>query len=100
MKRFLWLALLLIAVGGYVGYGRMSAGAGKKPEAGRRAEGRPAVPVKVASVVQKAVPVQLESVATVEAYSTVSIRAQVAGAVNKVHFTQGQDVNKGDLLFT
>jgi multidrug efflux system membrane fusion protein len=45
-------------------------------------------------------PVQLSATGSVEAYSTVSIRAQVGGVVTKVHFTQGQDVKQGDPLFT
>ena len=102
MKRYLLLAIILIAIGAYVGYGQMTSGAGKKPEAasGRRAEGRAAVPVMVASVVQKNIPVQLEAVGGVEPYSTVSIRSQVAGAVTQVHFKEGDDVKQGDLLFT
>ncbi len=104
MKRYLFLAAILIAIGAYVGYGQMTSGAGKKPEAaggsGRRSEGRPAVPVLVASAVQKSIPVQLESVGSVEAYSTVSIRTQVTGVVTQVHFKEGQDVKQGDLLFT
>ena len=35
-----------------------------------------------------------------EAYNTVSIKAQVNGVVSRVHFTEGQDVRKGALLFT
>jgi hypothetical protein len=52
MKRIVWLAVLVIAIGAYVGYGQMTNGAGKKPEPGRR-EGRPPVPVTVVAAVQK-----------------------------------------------
>jgi len=99
MKRLVWLAVLVIAIGAYVGYGQMTNGAGKKPEPGRR-ESRPPVPVTVVAAVQKTMPVQLEAVGTVEPYSTVSIRSQVTGAITKVHFKEGQDVKEGDLLFT
>ena len=99
MKRFGWLAAAVIVVGAYVVYGQMT-GAGKKPEAGRGSAGRAAVPVIVARVSQKNMPVQLEVVGSVEAYSTVSIRTQVAGAITQVHFKEGQDVKQGDLLFT
>jgi multidrug efflux system membrane fusion protein len=58
------------------------------------------VPVKVAVAVQKAVPVQLQAVGTVEAYATVSIKSRVDGQLVGVHFREGQDVKKGDLLFT
>ena len=100
MKRYVWLAVILIVVGAYVGYGQMTSGTGKKPETGRRSEGRPAVPVMVAAVSQKNIPVQLEAVGSVEAYSTVSVRTQVTGTVMQVHFKVGQDVKQGDLLFT
>ena len=100
MKRYVWLAVILIVVGAYVGYGQMTSSTGKKPETGRRSEGRPAVPVMVAAVSQKNIPVQLEAVGSVEAYSTVSMRTQVTGAVMQVHFKEGQDVKQGDLLFT
>jgi multidrug efflux system membrane fusion protein len=99
MKRIVWLAVLVIAIGAYVGYGQMTNGACKKPEPGRR-EGRPPVPVTVVAAVQKIMPVQVEAVGTVEPYSTVSIRSQVTGAITKVHFKEGDDVKEGNLLFT
>ena len=99
MKRIGWVAALVITIAAvYVGYGQIT-GAAKKPEPGRR-EGRPAIPVTVVPAVQKTMPVQIEAVGTVDAYSTVSIRSQVAGAITKVHFQEGQDVKTGDLLFT
>ena len=60
----------------------------------------PLVPVKVATAIQKAVPVQLQAVGTVEAYATVSIKSRVDGQLMGIHFREGQDVKKGDLLFT
>jgi len=58
------------------------------------------VPVKVAPALQKAVPVQLQAVGTVEAYATVSIKSRIDGELVKVNFREGQDVKKGELLFT
>jgi membrane fusion protein, multidrug efflux system len=58
------------------------------------------VPVAVAPVEQKTVPLQLQAIGTVEAYATVSVKAQVGGELLRVHFKEGQDVKKGDLLFT
>jgi multidrug efflux system membrane fusion protein len=100
MRRYGWLAAILTVVGAYVVYGQMTSGTGKKPETGRGSEGRAAVPVIVARVSQKNMPVQLEVVGSVEAYSTVSIRTQVTGTITQVHFKEGQDVKQGDLLFT
>jgi membrane fusion protein, multidrug efflux system len=60
----------------------------------------PVVPVSVAQVLKKAVPIELRAIGNVEAYSTVSIKAQVSAELMEVHFREGQDVKKGDLLFT
>ncbi len=62
--------------------------------------GSEAVPVAVAAVVQKTMPVQVSAIGTVEAYSTVSVKAQAGGELTGVHFKEGQDVKEGDLLFT
>ena len=61
---------------------------------------RPAVPVAVAQVLEKDVPVQLTAVGNVEAYATVSVKSRVAGELTAVHFREGQEVKEGDLLFT
>ena len=58
------------------------------------------VPVTVGSVIQKDVPLQLRAIGTVEAYSVVTIKCQVGGELTRVYFTEGQEVTKGDLLFT
>jgi multidrug efflux system membrane fusion protein len=57
------------------------------------------MPVTVATVVQRDVPIDLEVIGNVEAYSTVSVKAQVGGELMKVHFNEGAYVHKGDLLF-
>lgn len=61
---------------------------------------KPPVPVAVATVVKKTVPFELRAIGNVEAYSTVSIKSQIGGELLYVHFREGQDVKKGDLLFT
>jgi len=58
------------------------------------------VPVTVAKAVAKSVPVQVEVIGNVEAYSNVSVRTQIAGEIERAYFSQGQDVKKGQLLFT
>jgi multidrug efflux system membrane fusion protein len=65
--------------------------------------GKPApapIPVVVRTVIQKAVPVQIRAIGNVQACSTVTVKAKVGGELVRVHFTEGQDVKKGDLLFT
>lgn len=58
------------------------------------------VPVTAAMVEQKAIPVQVRAVGTVQAISSVMIKSQVDGQVFRVHFQEGQNVRKGDILFT
>jgi len=57
------------------------------------------LPVEVAPVVQKKVPLQIRIIGNVQAYSTVTVKSRVAGQIMRVYFTEGQDVKKGDLLF-
>jgi multidrug efflux system membrane fusion protein len=61
---------------------------------------REAIPVMAATVAQKDIPLQVKAIGTVEAYSTVAVRSNVTGEITDVHFTEGQDVKKGQLIFT
>src|SRR5438876_5855448 len=61
---------------------------------------RSGVPVVVARVSQKLMPVEVTSVGNVEPISTVAIKAQIAGELLEVHFKEGDFVRKGQLLFT
>ncbi|HXX20699.1 MAG TPA: efflux RND transporter periplasmic adaptor subunit [Candidatus Acidoferrum sp.] len=58
------------------------------------------VPVTVAKATQKTVPIELTAIGSAEAFSNVSIKAQVNAVLEEVHIKEGQFVNKGDLLFT
>jgi multidrug efflux system membrane fusion protein len=60
----------------------------------------PATPVTVGAVVRKPMAVEASVVGTVEAYSTVSVRAQITGELTAVRFQQGDDVQAGQELFT
>jgi multidrug efflux system membrane fusion protein len=51
-------------------------------------------------VTQKTVPVEQNVIGNVEAYSTISVKAQVGGELTNVYFNEGDFVKKGDLLFT
>lgn len=61
---------------------------------------QPAVPVTVDRVVTKDMALDVNVVGTVEAYSTVAVRAQVTGELKAVNFSQGDDVQAGQVLFT
>jgi multidrug efflux system membrane fusion protein len=59
-----------------------------------------AVPIMAGTAVQKDMPVQLRVIGNVEAYATVSIKSRVTGTLTRVHFREGQDVKRGEPLFT
>jgi multidrug efflux system membrane fusion protein len=63
------------------------------------AAGPPIVPVSVAKATQEAVPNELRVVGTAEASAIVQVKSQIAGELVKVNFTEGQNVQKGQLLF-
>ena len=77
-------------------------GAGTGRGGGRGGRGGPGgpVPVTTAIVAKQAIPVTIPAVGTAEALQTVQIRAQVTGQLSDVHFTEGQEVRKGQELFT
>jgi multidrug efflux system membrane fusion protein len=58
------------------------------------------VPVETALVTQQDVPLQIKAIGNVEALSTIAVRSQVEGTLTRVAFVPGQEVKRGDLLFT
>lgn len=63
--------------------------------------GRPAappVPVVTGKVLEQDVPIYLDGLGTVQAYNSVTVRVRVDGQLEKVAFTEGQEVKEGDLL--
>jgi multidrug efflux system membrane fusion protein len=60
----------------------------------------PAVPVQVAVAMQQDVPRRVESIGTVQAQRTVSVKSQVDGIIAQIHFKEGDEVRTGDLLIT
>src|SRR5437870_9650847 len=61
---------------------------------------RPPAPVSVTVAVTQDVPTYLDAIGKTAAREIVSIQPQVSGRIIKIHFTDGTDVKKGDLLFT
>ncbi len=67
---------------------------------GRSGGQQAAVPVTTASVVQKSMPVEITVIGTTEPYSTVAVHSQITGELTSVNFKEGDDVKKGQVLFT
>ncbi len=86
--------VLCLMLSGWV----LQACARKDPPTKMRSGGG-AVPVTVATVVQKDVPLDIQAVGNVEAYLTISVKAQVGGELTRVYFREGDFVKKGDPLF-
>jgi len=91
MKKILFPSLFALSAAILTG----GCSGGAKPGAG-------GAPVLVAQAIQTNLPVQIqpEPVGHVMAYSSVTVRPQIGGVLQQVHFKEGQEVKKGDLLFT
>ena len=99
VTRIVLVLLLVAAAGG--GYwlvrSRAKAAAFAAAAAASAAQNR-VVPVLTAEVTQRDVPVWREGLGSVSAFYTVTVKTQVDGRIDRVVFTEGQHVKKGDLL--
>ncbi len=73
-----------------------AAGCAKKAE---KPKGRPPALVVTAAASRQDVPLQLAAIGTMEASESVAVRTQISGELITVAFSEGQDVQKGALLF-
>jgi membrane fusion protein, multidrug efflux system len=90
------ITAMALAAGGCSAGGEAAA-----PLKGGGRGGQPAaVPVTVTTVAQKSMPVDINVIGTSEPYSTVQVHAQVTGELTSVNFKEGDDVKKGQVLFT
>src|SRR6202162_344042 len=96
--------LTLVAFVAIQGCNNAAKGAGAptpgKGKGGRRGDGGGPVPVVVTTVSQKDVPINIDVIGNVEAYSTISVKAQIGGQLTYVGFHEGDFVKKDDHLFT
>src|SRR5215813_5541163 len=93
---------LLLALSAMSAVSCTSGSATQAPAAGGgggRGRGEATVPVTVATVVQKSMPIEIRVIGSVEAYSIVSVHAQVTGQLTNVNFKEGDDVAKDQVLF-
>jgi multidrug efflux system membrane fusion protein len=58
------------------------------------------IPVVLGTAETRSLPVRVDTIGRVDPYATVSVKSQVDGPLLSVHFREGQQVSKGDLLFT
>ena len=104
MSRKFWiifLAVLLVAGSlWFVRQRRTAVANGHGSSAAGGPGGGPNLPVPVVAgrVEKQDVPIYLDGLGTVQAFNTVTVKARVDGELQKVAFTEGQDVKAGDLL--
>jgi membrane fusion protein, multidrug efflux system len=90
-------AVLLIGTLGFFGIRNMAA----KPSGKEKIDKRQKItPVLMAVATRKTVPIQLQAIGTIQPGVTVAVTPQVGGRINGVYFKKGQDLKKGQLLFT
>jgi multidrug efflux system membrane fusion protein len=87
--------VVALAAGGLVAHFSGDSGAKEKPAA----KGPAAAPVSVLAAAQKSVPVRLQAIGNVEAYTSVAVKSRVDGQIIEVQFREGQEVRKGEVLF-
>ena len=93
-RQAIWLSFVLAAVSFQAACSRNGA-TGEAAQADMNF----AVPVTVATVIQKTVPIEVRVIGNGQAYSTVVVKSQVDGQLHRILFQEGQDVQEGDLLF-
>jgi membrane fusion protein, multidrug efflux system len=86
-------ALVLAAVIAIVWVGLL-----RKPADAAAKKAPQAIAVDTAAVTKADVPIYLQGLGTVQAFYTVTVTARVDGELQKIGFTEGQTVKKGDLL--
>jgi multidrug efflux system membrane fusion protein len=100
------LSLLMVACSGQTAGngsaqgGNPSAEAGGRGRGGRGPGGGGPVPVVTTKAASRSVAVTIPAVGTAEPISAVQIRSQVTGQLSDIHFAEGQNVTKGQPLFT
>ncbi|MGZ8291979.1 MAG: efflux RND transporter periplasmic adaptor subunit [Telluria sp.] len=67
---------------------------------GRGGRGAPATTVGVATAELADIPVVLDALGTVTAAATATVRPQVSGILQKIHFSEGQLVKQGQVMAT
>jgi multidrug efflux system membrane fusion protein len=91
------LVLVLVAIAGGVGLLYGFHGETAAPAAIARPP--KSVPIQVATVDERAMPVNFRTVGRVQTLASVAVRSRIDGVIDKVLVQDGQEVAAGDLLF-
>ena len=88
LKRLSLAALIVLAL--FIGCGSKTAPSFERPPA----------PVTATAAITRDVPVYIDAVGKTVAKEVVSIHPQLSGRITAIHFTDGADLKKGQILFT
>src|SRR5258706_81741 len=97
-RRWPWVAMVVVVLAAGAAWWWSDAAKKQDAQAARRPAG--AIPVVTAKSEARDVPVKLKANGTVTALQSVDLRAQITSTVKEVHIREGQNVGRGDLLFT
>ncbi len=91
-REYFWTTLCTLLILPLTSCSRVVAHANTTPSAG--------VPIRTARAVLEDVPLEIAAVGNVEAIESVEVKPRIGGQIKTVAFTEGQQVTKGQLLFT
>lgn len=94
-RRPYWLLLPIAILIGLMIELRPGTSAAKAPST---AAAKQPVPVSVATAQQQSLPLWLDAIGTVTSMNAVNVRSRVDGQLQKMSFTEGQQIKAGDLL--
>ncbi|HEV7613535.1 MAG TPA: efflux RND transporter periplasmic adaptor subunit [Steroidobacteraceae bacterium] len=94
IRKYRWLGVLALAALILIAWRALI----HHPAGASAADAPAAIAVDTAAVTRADVPIYLPGLGTVQAFYTVTVTARVDGELQKVAFTEGQTVHKGDLL--
>jgi len=97
-RRYVWVVVFCLPLLSFL-YVSCASNSSTSDRPSKKGLGMGAVPVSVAKVIKMDVPIDIQAVGNVEAYSTVSVKAQISGELTQVLFREGEFVKRGQELF-
>src|SRR2546426_1043391 len=97
-RLWLWFLVLAVLLGGAFGGYKLRDRSQAQAAARQGQSAAPGVPVAMAPVEKRDVPVYLRGLGSVTAFNTVTVRSRIDGQLLQVGFREGQFVHAGDLL--
>jgi multidrug efflux system membrane fusion protein len=91
-REYFWTTLCTLLILPITSCSRVVAHANTTPSEG--------VPIRTTRAVLEDVPLEIAAVGNVEAIESVEVKPRIGGQIKTVAFTEGQQVTKGQLLFT